>query len=292
MKIKETADASQFAGKSLFITTPCYGGQVCSDWAMSLSLLRVQLEMLKIKYHIFLLNGDSLICRARSRCATQFLSDPREFTHMIFIDADTVFEANDVLKFLYSDEDLLVGAVPKKTFPIQYNSAAIVDHDGEYIVHKNKFIEVEYGGTAFMMIKRQVFKKIQESYPELKHEPYPDELETMPARIPKDITNNPNYEADWEEIYKKNSYAYFDPQIKKRDRTDSSSTSPSRYFAEDYMFCRRWTDIGGKILLDPSVKLNHYGDHLFCGDLTGFKELQALKENIEREPSLVREKDN
>jgi len=269
--MNKTVDSSSFEGKTLFLTTPCYGAKVNSDFAMAISALRCKLEAFNIKYSIYFLNNDSLISRARSKCATKFLSDtywegPKGslFTHMMFIDADTGFDPNDVLKFLYSDEDILVGAVPKKKLPIEYNTVAVLNDDGEYITHKERFLEVEYGGTAFMMIKREVFEKMQESYPELKHEPFDNELCPSTAESSR-------------QFYIKNSYAYFDTQIlpraKKSQCTDNKTL---RYFAEDYMFCRRWTDMGGKILLDPSVKLNHYGDYLFEGDLTGNKEYASL----------------
>ena len=40
-----------------------------------------------------------------------------------------------------------------------------------------------------------------------------------------------------------------------------------RYLSEDYAFCRRWRDMGGKIWVDLDCKLMHLGQHLFGGDL-------------------------
>jgi len=40
-----------------------------------------------------------------------------------------------------------------------------------------------------------------------------------------------------------------------------------RYLSEDYAFCRRWQNIGGEILLDPLVKLDHTGHFVFDGNL-------------------------
>ena len=38
-----------------------------------------------------------------------------------------------------------------------------------------------------------------------------------------------------------------------------------RYFAEDFAFCRRWRDIGGKVYLCPDVPLDHVGFHTWSG---------------------------
>jgi hypothetical protein len=40
-----------------------------------------------------------------------------------------------------------------------------------------------------------------------------------------------------------------------------------RYLSEDYAFCRRWRDIGGKVYADLDSQLLHVGQHLFRGDL-------------------------
>ena len=39
--------------------------------------------------------------------------------------------------------------------------------------------------------------------------------------------------------------------------------------SEDWGFCRRWRQIGGKVWADPSIKLVHYGEHAYRGDPMG-----------------------
>jgi hypothetical protein len=47
-----------------------------------------------------------------------------------------------------------------------------------------------------------------------------------------------------------------------------------RYLSEDYAFCRRWIDIGGKVWVDLQCKLLHLGQHNFRGDLAESLRLQ------------------
>jgi hypothetical protein len=41
----------------------------------------------------------------------------------------------------------------------------------------------------------------------------------------------------------------------------------NRYLSEDYTFCRRWQQIGGKIWIDPKTKLTHIGSYTFNGNI-------------------------
>jgi hypothetical protein len=253
MKEQITLTPELFKGKSLLITTPAYGGMVNSDFALSIATLCKYLQALQIKHDVFFLNNESLISRGRNTCVARFMS-LYDFTHMIFIDADTIFEAQDVLKFLHSDEDVLTGPVPIKTLPIGYNLYPLRDEDNNVITYKDKLLEMNSVGTAFMMIKREVFKKMFEAYPELKYRPYEQSIKKLQLR-------------DKEEDYLNSCYALFDCGV--HDAVfDDEAKGTKRYVAEDYMFCYRWRKIGGKILLDPNVKLNHAGTYVFQGDLS------------------------
>jgi hypothetical protein len=80
--------------------------------------------------------------------------------------------------------------------------------------------EVDYAGTGFVMIKRKVFEDLQSQYPELNHE----------------------------EGHVGKCHAWFDCPIWENTQ-----------MSEDYNFCRKFREIGGKIILDPTIKLGHWG---------------------------------
>jgi hypothetical protein len=34
---------------------------------------------------------------------------------------------------------------------------------------------------------------------------------------------------------------------------------------EDYAFCDRWRELGGRVFIDPSVRLSHVGEKAYAG---------------------------
>jgi len=94
-----------------------------------------------------------------------------------------------------------------------------------------------------MCIKREVFTRMMEKYPELKY-------------APDGPPGHPEAHLHW---------LFFDCMV------DPDS---GRYLSEDYAFCRRWIDIGGKVWVDLQCKLQHLGQHNFRGDLAESLRLQ------------------
>ncbi len=106
------------------------------------------------------------------------------------------------------------------------------------------FVEVAEAPTGFMCIKRDVFTRMMEKYPELKY-------------TPDGPPGHPEAHLHW---------LFFDCMV------DPDS---GRYLSEDYAFCRRWIDIGGKVWVDLQCKLRHLGQHNFGGDLAESLRLQG-----------------
>ena len=90
----------------------------------------------------------------------------------------------------------------------------------------------------FMLIKKEVFYKLQKAYPYLKY-------------TSDQIINGAKFKSD-------NCYAFFDCIIDEKS---------NRYLSEDYAFCRLWQKIGGKIYADLMTPLTHYGTYAFKGNV-------------------------
>jgi hypothetical protein len=243
--------------KSLFIATPMYGGmnhglymKACLDLQGLLIAYGVQVKF------SFLFN-ESLITRARNYLVDEFLHRS-DCTHFLFIDSDINFDPRDVVALLALDRDIIGGPYPKKAIKWKSVKTAITKNPdidpqmlekvvGDYVFNPVKGtaqfsvsepLEVLEIGTGFMMVKREVFKKYEDAYPEYRYKP--------------DHVGQANFDGT------RYIHAYFDTII------DPDS---QRYLSEDYMFCQWARKIGIQIWLCPWMRTEHIGTYHFKGDM-------------------------
>ncbi|MGA7673974.1 MAG: hypothetical protein WCA78_02885 [Rhizomicrobium sp.] len=232
----------------LFVATPCYGGLVHQRYMQCICMLLQYGSANGIQVSVELLGHESLITRGRNTLVAKFMDTPTA-THMMFIDADTGFEVQQVLRMLAFDKEVVAGMYPLKL--IDWNQQALervrlgetLDHAPIRFVgapcepreQDGAFVAGEYAGTGFMMIKREVFPRLFEAYPQLRY-------------TAAHNTANPSRSS--------NQYALFDCAI---------DPDTGEYLSEDYAFCQRWRKISGKIWLDTESRLVHIGSYEFFG---------------------------
>ena len=221
---------------NIFFATPCYGGQITDQYFLSMFRLTQELIKYNINFRITTLRNESLVPRARNILNAMFL-EAKECTHLMFIDADIEFEPESVIRMLAMDKELITGAYPKKTLPVDYAiNLKFADKEKTQVKVDMGAVEVLDASTGFWLMKREVVDKMIEGYPELFYV--------------NDSSIDPKF----------NQYCYsFFNTIHDPD--------DNRYLSEDYTFCRRWQKIGGSIWLDPNTKLNHVGSYTFEGDV-------------------------
>ena len=247
----------------IFIGTPCYGGMISADYFKSCMQLTALAATHKIELQFGTIGNESLITRARNTLVQLFMDG--DYTHLMFVDADIAFNPQQIIRMINLDEDVVTGVYPRKTIDWtkvkkrvkdnpdisedQLHAAALQYNlnvkNPKHIKSKNGFIEVLDGATGFMLIKRNVFKRLALAYPDLKF-------------IPDQHLNQSH---DTEFDYHKTSswnYTFFDTMI------DPDS---KRYLSEDYAFCRLWQKIGGKIYADILGGMRHYGNYAFRGNV-------------------------
>ena len=243
-----TLTPDHLKGKSIFIATPCYGGKADVNYVSSLMRLVALLYQYKVRFYLSLIGNESLITRARNTQAAQFMAHPDKFSHMMLIDSDIEFQGEDILRMLFEDKDILCGAYPLKCIPpktvVKLKSKELVD---------GKFYEVVNAGTGFMMIKKRVFEKMHEAYPQYKYNLNPETMSTSNIK----------------ENLDKYAYTLFETQIEEME------DGTLNYLSEDYFFCRRWQDLGGKVLIDPDISLNHVGTYTFKGQALSESKLKS-----------------
>ena len=98
--------------KYLFVATPMYGGMCHGSYAGSMFQLGTLCMNAGVSLQYAQLMNESLITRARDSLAHDFLLT--ECTHLMFVDSDIGFEAEDVLTMLATDKDIVCGLYPRK----------------------------------------------------------------------------------------------------------------------------------------------------------------------------------
>lgn len=259
--------------RKLFVATPMYGGQCAGMFTRSIADLSALCTHYGIEVRYYFLFNESLITRARNYCADEFMRS--ECTHMLFIDADIGFNAQDVIALMAIQDpdaandgyDIIAAPYPKKCISWEKIKLAvdkgIADEDpneldkyvGDYVFNPaegrneiplNEPVEVLETGTGFMMIRKNTFDKFREAYPKQLYKP--DHVRTEHFDGSRQIM------------------AYFDTPICEKS---------NRYLSEDYMFCQWSRNIGLKVWLCPWMKLQHVGMYIFGGSLTDLASIGA-----------------
>jgi len=231
---------------NIFFATPCYGGQITDQYFLSVFRLTQELIKYNINFRITTLRNESLVPRARNILNAMFL-EAKECTHLMFIDADIEFEPEAVIRMLAMDKDLITGAYPKKTLPVDYAiNLKFADKEKTQVKVDMGAVEVLDASTGFWLMKREVVERMIEAYPELFY------------------LNDSSIDPKFNQY----CYSFFDTIHDPDD---------NRYLSEDYTFCRRWQKIGGQIWLDPNTKLNHVGSYTFEGDVNKIFNWEAVK---------------
>ncbi len=223
----------------------------------------------------FYLFNESLITRARNYLVDEFLRSP--YTHLMFIDSDINFNPQDVLSLAAlcdDDKPIIGGPYPKKCIAWEKVRNA-VDHGigdddinelekftGDFVfnplsgteeIRIDEPLQVLEVGTGFMMIKRSVFEKFREEYPQFNYKP--------------DHNRSEHFDGT------RYIHAFFDTVIDNETYAGKGHGGTDRYLSEDYMFCQFANKIGFTTWLCPWMKLGHVGTYVFNGTLSDLGRL-------------------
>ena len=208
------------------ICMPCYGGQLTESTFMSFIKWANTARQLGLDWTVETMTNESLISRARNTLTAKFLNTEGS-THLMFIDADIGWEPWHLLVLLDAQKDVVGGLYPMKSLPVKWCVNGI---PGKAEDPNSNLVEVTKTGTGFLLIKRDVFEKLN-AHPAVRH-------------FNNDIGLDPKLDKDMR--------TYFDTAVRE-----------NRYYSEDWMFCENWRDIGGKVWVDKRVLLRHVGTYVF-----------------------------
>lgn len=244
----------------VLIGTPCYGGKLFLGYFQSMMELTANFTKLGIDFEIMTLGSESLIPRARNGIVAKFMGN-ENFTHLMFIDADITFSWVSIVKLILMDKELSGGCYPKKMInwdkvrhnlakeefsdPENFDENKLMAKSVDYVFNpvyeitedkkvicrvENNMVKVKDIGTGFMLIKREVFDILMYKHEDLKYK-----------------NNVAGYHSETAADY---FYTLFDTAIDETSKV---------YLSEDYLFCKRWREVGGDCWMDLSICLNHTG---------------------------------
>jgi len=250
---------------SVVILTPCYGSQCYVNYVSSLLNTMSLFTNLGLKLRVEFCKNDSLVSRARNNLIAKAMHD-EETTHMIFIDADITWNPVDIIKLILADKNIVGGVYPIKNYDWaklldpekdvikewiekKTNSQLSSVSDKDVIQHRlmrynlnylgntleivNNLTKVRHLATGFMMIRRDTIEKMSRAFPSTK---YVDDVGFLHGE-----ENN-------------HAFALFDCGVED-----------GHYCSEDWLFCSRWSKMGGDVWVDVTINLNHCGVEDFKG---------------------------
>jgi hypothetical protein len=234
--------------RSILVVTPAYGGLAYVGYVSGLVKLERLCREKNIKIDYEFCYNESLIPRARNTLADIFYNRT-DYTHLLFLDADIQFMGEDIIKMLDYDKPLVGGVYPKKSINWEKitelvnenneneltceNIQAIVKNsvvillDDPVINLNDDFIETRYTGTGILLIQRIVLDKMRESFP--------NDVYTVG-------------ETGGTTVF----FRYFDTELKD-----------GIYLSEDYWFCDRWRQLGGKVYIYTKFRCRHWGTYAY-----------------------------
>lgn len=218
------------ARRHICIAIPAYTGTVYMATARAIMADLMRFAQRGDTVQLEEVTGCAIIADARNHMVAKFLETPA--THMVFVDWDVTWQHGGMLRLVDHGVDLVAGIYPKRSDPIKFDLRTLKEGKEHLTVDKKTgLMEVLGAATGFMCMSRHMLQKMTDHY-----------RETLEYRCPKS------------------------PGGKAVGLFDTYRTKDGDKLGEDYSFCQRWVDMGGKVWLDPHIQMGHIGTKLFAGE--------------------------
>lgn len=253
----------------IMLATPAYGGQVTTTYCDTVIALFDQFADRRpdIRFEQKFLSL-SLLPFMRNVFANLVMQD-ESYTHLLFIDADMGFAPSLIEHMIAADKPVVGAIYPHRRFDldkfyslageifdpaiarlvaIDYVGAGAIElvdgtsRDGEprpasNLVTDGPCVRVRDVGAGVMLIRREVFDRIKERYPQL-----------------------------WCEAIDR-TYGKFGLKGGVLQCFEPMPDESGHYYGEDVAFCRRWVEgCGGEIWAVVTETITHVGSETFTGN--------------------------
>jgi len=213
--------------KHIWIAIPAYTGQIHLSTMRALMTDWKTLRERGDRVDLYDEAGNPYIADARAQMVACFLRSKADT--MIFIDSDVSWEAGALVKIVDAPEDVVAGIYPFRADPIDYPINWLPQENIPFNPETG-LIEVKGVPTGFLKLSRSCLEKMVAAY--------------------EDTAFHCDKAPD------KTAWAIFGEYRVNGGRDK---------LGEDYAFCARWRDIGGKCWVSPEIKMGHCGYKLFHG---------------------------
>lgn len=218
------------AKRHVMIAMPVYTGMVHTSTMRSLLSDAVLLASSGWAITLNDQCGNTLIDEARSECVHLFLQSGA--TDLVFVDWDVCWPPGSMKQILDHPVDVVGGIYPKRQDPIEFNVRT--REEGAYPVDPaTGLIDVLGLHAGFLRITRKAALAMVDHY--------------------RDALT---YDRNGKQIV----------HLFERYRVPGTT----QMLGEDYSFCQRWIDMGGKCWLDPGFQMGHIGLKMYVGQFGKF----------------------
>lgn len=177
--------------------------------------------------------GSSIIAMTRNAFVADFLAS--DCTDLVMLDDDLAWEDGALRRLLSHPCDVVGGAYPKRGDKIEYPVKRIA---GAKIDQTTGLLEVVALPTGFLRMTRNCLETMVKHYDHLAY-----------------------YDRD---VKGKRAHALFWFDLAPGIDADSPKDLPE-VWGEDFTFCRRWREMGGKVHLDTLLTFKHIGRKAWTG---------------------------
>lgn len=219
---------------TVLLAAPSYDGRFDVRFLDSLTATIELCNKNNIKVLPYYLCYDSLIQRARNdyfKIAYQSGVDV-----LFFIDSDIGWNAEDFVKLVNSDKDMIGGTYRKKTDEEELYAFKALGNDADsfnIVPNEDGLLEVNGLGCGFLKISKKCVKMLYE--------------------------NEKQFYSQGEE-----------PDIQKivvKNICDCIVNENNHFVSEDIVLGFKWQKLGGKVYLDTNVSLVHSGNKAYTGSV-------------------------
>lgn len=235
---------------SIMICVPAYGQSVAAQTMEALFTLAQYLTANGIRHQLSWYSAADIV-EVRNLFLTSWYDCHKQYSHMLFVDADMGFEPQLIRDMVKFDKPLVGAFYARRQMPPSIVGAALDPDHTLKDVTRDGFIKANYIGGGVMLISRKMIDTLIEKMPSV--------IDALPgvlaAATPLPLT--------------------------RLIRAFDCILMDDRRLSEDVSFCSRWRDCGGEIWANINHKISHVGPFDFHMRYMGVLEHKAAQEKAE-----------